>query len=586
MPLYNPNMSFDTKKTASATVSETLPLLDDTDADIDFETTRYAPDVTAEEEMEEEEQSILLSESRILEHKKINLFIITVVSLLYFTSLASSISSTIVLTIRKICQDLCSYKLIGDDNNLSLLNAMDSFSVGKTKCDSDRAQSINSSLTSILLFSSSLVNVIVAGKVGELSDKYGRKVMLIICCLVSLIARCLTALLLTSLVKFNVYLFIGFSLLESFTGGMKSMAGILKSYVIDLVEPEERIPALSVMTGTVLFGVAAGPLINNFANKISNGNDFVAVFGSLIGTLLVGILLIICVPETHFTHNKRLEHQHQHQHQLEQTRSSFSDIISALNFFVKIFESLKLFWIRKTPSNPKPLKKRLSVLFLVAIDLITSSSMVTTIQTTVLYATLKFKWNTIQIGYLLSFVGILGSLQSFVIIPAYMKFMESRGYVTKGDGERKTLTFTDLFNLRFATTMYVIQSVLLVCARSPVWLYAAVTVGSFGTINQSTIHSCLVKLCSENVEGRPGSNDSRIGELFGAISLQENLSIMFISSTLMMVFSKTALSKANTCFILSSLLMIVAGVLTWLISSENRKDSLLEENEEADELDY
>lgn len=74
------------------------------------------------------------------------------------------------------------------------------------------------------------------GKVGVLSGKYGRKHMLIIYCLVSHIFRCLSALMLTSLVNINIYMINGFSLLESFTGRLKSMeGGILKSYVMECI---------------------------------------------------------------------------------------------------------------------------------------------------------------------------------------------------------------------------------------------------------------------------------------------------------------------------------------------------------------
>lgn len=57
-------MSLDTKKAYSAIISEALSLLADFGTGIDFETTRYSPDVTAEdiENEEEKDQHILLSE--------------------------------------------------------------------------------------------------------------------------------------------------------------------------------------------------------------------------------------------------------------------------------------------------------------------------------------------------------------------------------------------------------------------------------------------------------------------------------------------------------------------------------------------
>lgn len=581
-----PNMTFETKQPASITVTETLPLLADSNDNSgnnnDYESPAANPLLQEEEAEEEEEENyyIRLSESRIVQHKKANLFKIYVVSLLYFVSFSSSTSSILILTISKICQDLCSYKPLDSAPLLPLFEAMNHTTFRNSNCDSNKAQSINSSMQSMIMFAGALVNIAVAGKVGQLSDKHGRKVMLILCFLVFFVSRCLIALLLSPLLKFSVWLFIGFNLLESLSGGIKSMLGIFRSYVIDLVEPGERISALSIMLGTMFFGFAAGPLINSLVNKLSGGNDFAAVFVSLTGILIAGLFLVFCVPETHFTHNKRLEHQHQHQQQ-----ENNSNEMTIFGSIFKVFSSLKLFWIRKTPLNPKPLKKRLSVICLLAIDLITNSSMIATAATVILYCTLKFKWDTVQISYLVSYLGVVRTLQSFIIIPTYMRFMKSRGYLTPEDDHKESLTTIDLLNMRFATACSLIEAVLLVSAKGPAWIYAAVSIGSFSTINPSTIHSSIVKLCHENVVGKPGSRDSKIGELFGAISLVENLSVMFISSTVIMVFSKTASVRANTCFVVVALLMTIAGVLTWFVSSENVKDQFAEE-EVADESRY
>ena len=140
--------------------------------------------------------------------------------------------------------------------------------------------------TSFLFAIYSLSQFIAAPTIGKLSDRFGRKPLLIISLAGTVVANLIVGTASTALVLFVA------RFLDGITGGNISVA---QAIITDISKPEERARAFGLFGASLGMGFVVGPLISYFTTQISLGAPFLA--SSLLATIAL-ILTIWLLPET------------------------------------------------------------------------------------------------------------------------------------------------------------------------------------------------------------------------------------------------------------------------------------------------
>src|SRR5476649_932447 len=135
----------------------------------------------------------------------------------------------------------------------------------------------------ILTASFSIAQFFATPVLGSLSDKWGRKPLLVI----SLAGTCISFLLFAE--ARSLLLLFAARILDGLTGGNVSVA---QAMVADTATPQNRAKKFGILGSSLAFGFVIGPFIGGLFNKISpQAPFFFAAAISLISTLCAAFLL-------------------------------------------------------------------------------------------------------------------------------------------------------------------------------------------------------------------------------------------------------------------------------------------------------
>jgi multidrug resistance protein len=140
--------------------------------------------------------------------------------------------------------------------------------------------------TSLLFAIYAIAQFISAPIIGKLSDRFGRKPLLIIS-----VAGTVFANLIVGTATTGTVLFLG-RFLDGITGGNISVA---QAVITDITKPEQRARAFGLFGASLGVGFVVGPLISYFTTGISLGAPFLA--SSILAAIAL-ILTIWLLPET------------------------------------------------------------------------------------------------------------------------------------------------------------------------------------------------------------------------------------------------------------------------------------------------
>ena len=480
-----------------------------------------------EEEGEDEDEDDIklqrLSEEIKEKHKnksvfeRPSLFIISILVFLFGITEMLYLTPFITLTINKICHGI----------NLG-------------SCDSKELQMNVSQIASITLIYSGIISTLIGGKWGQWSDQYGRIKVFGFMGLIRVIGNFLHLLTLSSWVPYNKWLIILSATLNSTSGGMFAFFGNVNSYINDIVEPDDRIFSIGFVTSLMQLTTGLGPLIGSLLVKWYNGNDSIPIFAAIGTGVLFTVLCFTVVVEPR--HDMVLEYIKE-QSTIKQMKlyeefnneiigsSSFSCILwfkfqkyskYHLTKVIDLLAPLKHLWLKGKPSSVKR-----NVLLLVAIDIIFGSVMMGIVPSFLLFCTYKYRWESVELGYFISFCGIMNGIILFLSSHYGMNLMKSVFETSSTDVDKLDkvsigislvfLTFSNFFIIKFSNHSKII--ILFVILRS------------------------LSKICSPVTEAaimkyykRTGKNT---GQVFGAIALLNSLSMLIVPPLLLRIYGVT-----------------------------------------------
>lgn len=480
--------------------------------------------IREEDTPEDKEEDVVklqrLSEEIKHDHKDKNifrrpsLFVISILVFLFGFSEMLYLTPFITLTINKICHG-----------------------IHADSCDSKEVQMYVSQVGSTTLIYSGIISTLMSGKWGQWSDHYGRIKIFGYMGLIRVIGNLLHLLALSPCIPFNKWLIILSSTINSTSGGMFAFFGNVNSYLNDIVEPEDRIFSISFVSSLMQITTGIGPLTGSLLVKWYNGNDSIPIYIAIGAGILFTVLCFTVVVEPR--HHMWLEYTREQFtiKQMELYQEFYNEIISSssslwfriqrygryhLTKLADFLSPFKQLWLKDKPSSMK-----WNVLLLVSIDILFGSVMMGIMPSFLLFCTYKYHWKSVELGYFISFCGIMNGITLFLSSHYGINLMKNVIKTSSNNVDKLDklsiamalifLTCSNFFMIRFSNYSNII--IIFVILRS------------------------LSKICSPVTESaimkhykKTGKN---IGQVFGAIALLNSLSMLIVPPILLRIYGFT-----------------------------------------------
>lgn len=411
-----------------------------------------------------------------------------------------------------------------------------------------------------------VLSAFTAPKLGVLSDRYGRKPILVITSLGTICGEVITIFAATYPNTFPVPLLLLSYAFDGLTGSFIVAMSIANAYATDCTPPNMRNVAFGYFHASLFTGIAVGPIIAGYIVKWTG--KIVTIFW-ILGAVHVAFMLFVgfVVPESLSEKRKAIA---QEKHELLQAEKDPNrDWINNLRSF-NILEPLKI--LRpKGPGSSKALRRNLLVL--AAVDTIVFGVAMGSMAVVLIYMRQQFGWQTFESGKFMTIVNSTRVFCLLVILPGLTRIVRGKA------SSRKTKnTGADMFDLTIIRVAIFIDSMGFLgytLARQGSAFILSGVVASLGGIGSPTLQSALTKHVPAD----------RTGQLLGAIGLLHALARVVSPAVFSAIFAATVGKFNQAVFVCLCATFGLAFIVSWFITphvyfDEDRADR---GDEEVDE---
>ncbi|KAK6336251.1 hypothetical protein TWF696_001812 [Orbilia brochopaga] len=393
-----------------------------------------------------------------------------------------------------------------------------------------------------------LLSAISSPRLGQLSDRYGRRRLMILSSCGSLIAE----IMLIFCARFpDTITYWWLLLAEVFEGALGSFTLVLAlthSYATDCTSFAKRAAAFSFFHGCLFTGIAIGPAIGGYV--IEKTDSLISVFYAVV-VIHVSVLLYFgfILPESLSKAKQMLARDKWAEKQRKLAESSVSKWRLALRH-MNIFEPLNILWPK---SGHNLAKLRLNMILIAAIDFIMFGVGFGAMTVVILYSKIQFHWTTQFAAYYTSIVNSTRVFALFVILTVITRLFRKKPPPGTPAAGCDTL---DTYLIRGALSIEVLGYSFFVLARSTPLFVVGGVVQSFGGIGSPTLQSALTK----------HSPADKTGHLLGVIALLHALARVIGPTAFNGIYYKTAESYPQATFTVLVGLFMCAWVAAWFIT--------------------
>ncbi|KAF2400597.1 MFS general substrate transporter [Trichodelitschia bisporula] len=386
-----------------------------------------------------------------------------------------------------------------------------------------------------------ILSAIIAPKLGALSDRYGRKPLMVLTSAGMLSGEIITIFAANYPETFNVkWIFLGMAI-DGLCGSFVASMALSHSYATDCTPPNRRNVVFGWFHGCMFTGIAIGPAL---AGKIiKETGSIVFMFYIALGCHVFYIVyLILIVPESL---SMRLQHAGRARHEeAKATMSESADWITQIRR-VNIFAPLKILY-PTTPGTNKALRRNL--VLLAAIDAIIFGVASGAGPIIIIYSNFKFAWTTWEQSIFMTVANTCRVACLMLVLPALTWIFRR--------GERGPMSGTDTFELgilRVAIAFDVLGYAMFAAADQSAVFMAAGALASFGGMGSPTLQGALTK------HVRAGE----IGQLLGAMGLLHSVGKIVGPIVFNGIYMATVASFPQMSFCILAVLFGGAWGLTW-----------------------
>lgn len=442
-------------------------------------------------------------------------------------------------------------------------------------CDPSETQVLVSNLQLAIMISAGVFSLIALGKMGPLSDQYGRKPFFMVIIGGILVARLGRYYL---MYHYDTLQFVPIVLAEvcgNLFGGIVTLITLTNCYISDVAEPHERIYSLGLGMAGLFVGLSLGPVVGNLILSLSSAAKATAASMSpskfsridhgeyrplqfeIVVLLVILVMFMLVVPESR---SERARGKSRSLHRSQSTALLQSDLqtsaapatrtwLQVLNpNFLKPLRLLALPEDAITNAARRNLpRERVVVATLVCVDCFLMCLAQPMGQVYVLYGIYSFDWSSYEIGEMLAVSCSARAITLLVISPilTHKVFHKWMGFTMM----KHRYDLIDFSMCALGVAVEATAFLLVYAAPSTTMFLAASIFNSLSSFASPALNSSIIKFYPE----------SKIGEVFGALALVKNLFTILSPIGILSIY-KLSVSKWHN----AGIIFLVLSALTFL----------------------
>jgi MFS family permease len=413
------------------------------------------------------------------------------------------------------------------------------------QCRNADVQALVAKFNLYINFISGLFAALVAPHLGALSDRYGRKKVMLFGSLGGFTMEIITiAVGLKPDVISYWWLLLG-ALMDGLCGSFTTGMALAFAYASDCTAPEHRNKAFGYFHGTLFMGVAFGPLISGFLIKAA-GNVLIAFWLALGCHFYFIIYLMVAVPESLSKERQLLARE---KHDLARAKAPKKAWLASLKTY-NMFEPL---WVLRPRGAGSSAALRRNLFLIASIDTLMFGVAMGTISIILLYAQYRFGWDEVAASLYVSSVNVCRVLALVVLLPLLIRWFRGRGEQTVGHHGADML---DINIIRGALIFDLMGYLGYALAPNGAVMVLSGLLASVGGIGSPTLQSALTKHVPADLTG----------QVLGASALLHALARVIAPTVFNYLYSKTVkIFHAGIVFCCLAFIFVIAAIMSWFL---------------------
>jgi MFS family permease len=428
------------------------------------------------------------------------------------------------------------------------------------QCQIPEIQALSTKFILYVGLISGILAAITSPKIGSLSDRYGRKPMLVLTSTGSLLAEALTILCAKYPDQLHYSWLLFGAVLDGVCGSFIANFAMTHSYTSDTTPPAKRAVAFGCLQAFLFVGIAIGPLLAAYIAQVT-GTIITVFYYAIVLHLFFLLYILIVVPES-VSMKRRLAAREKHNRESANDSGIFATLHSA-----NPLAPLKILYPTGEGSSSQV---RMNLLLLSAVDTILFGTAMASMTIALLYSEYRFHWGNKETNLFMSLVNTARVSALLIILPGlnYLVRTRRKNRVRRESGielvERNSGSDNlDLWTIR-ASIMFEIVGFggYVLAATGPLFAMSGVF-AALGGIGSPVLQAALTKHVPHD----------RTGQLLGAIGLLNALARIVWPTGISLIYASTVHSYPQVVFIVLSCGFIVA-LLCSLFIKPHGKDIL------------
>ncbi|KAK3294847.1 major facilitator superfamily domain-containing protein [Chaetomium fimeti] len=412
-----------------------------------------------------------------------------------------------------------------------------------------------------------------APKLGSLSDRYGRKRMLIICSMGGIMSEIITiiAAKYPETVPYQWLLLGGF--FDGLTGSFTAGSVLSHAYTSDCTPPSKRGVAIGYLHSCLFTGLAIGPLIAGYLVEWTG--SLLSIFYILLACHIFFVLFMAFILPESLSRKQQLLAREKHARAkealvpapdytgLSRSRVPFGRHISRLIRSIRTTNPLAPLDIL-FPTGPGTGRLRRNFLILAFIDMIVLGTAMSTGTVIVMYVEYMFEWGNLESSQFISMTSMVRVIILVGILPLINYLFRTRPAARRRRRENpdhnnhhnpsppieknRGADQVDLWILRVALVSDVVGITGYVFARSSAVFVACAVLTAFGGLGSATIQAAVTKHVPPQ----------RVGQMLGAIGLLHSLARIVAPIVFNQLYAATVEGFPQAFFVLLAVMFGLA----------------------------
>lgn len=420
------------------------------------------------------------------------------------------------------------------------------------QCRIPEVQSLVSRFTLYCNLAAGLLSAIVSPMLGALSDRYGRKLMISVTILGTLLCETVIVVVARYPNTFSVnWILLGYAF-DGLGGSFVAAMALSYAYASDCTVPDKRNVVFGYYHASLFGGIAIGPILAGYIVKVTG--QLLSIFYIALGAHgLFLLFLFLIIPESlskerQLRARKKSDFAGEGEQQMHSNWLSYT--IKLLSTGTKVLQPLTILWPTGEGTNPAV---RRNLAFLAAVDTTMFGVAMGSMTIVIIYTEYMFGWGTLEKSAFVSIANISRVFALLVIMPVASRILRGprsssvqrlSGCDNIDLGLIRTAIFFDLLGYIGYTTVGT-GNLFILCG----------VVASLGGMGSPTLQAALTKHVPPN----------RTGQVLGAMGLLHASARVVAPTIFNLIYARTVGKYTQTVFVCLSATFGVAFILSWFI---------------------